>query len=77
MEKVKPYGNSMSPYVKLDHDKGGKKVKVTLFRGMISSLLYLTTIRLDIMFSLCMCAHFLSSFKESHLIVVKKKNLDS
>ena len=40
---------------------------------MISSLLYLTTSRLDIMFSVCLCARFQSNPKESHLSVVKKK----
>ena len=51
---------------------GGKKVEATLFKGIITSLLYLTTSRPDIMFSVCMCTHFQSNPKKSHLIVVKK-----
>ncbi|PKA55642.1 Retrovirus-related Pol polyprotein from transposon TNT 1-94 [Apostasia shenzhenica] len=39
---------------------------------MIGSLLYLTASRPDIVFSVCMCARFQSSPKESHLIVVKR-----
>jgi hypothetical protein len=44
----------------LDLDEGGKPVDQTLYRTMIGSLLYLTASRPDIMFSMCMCAQFLS-----------------
>ena len=39
---------------------------------MIGSLLYLTTSRPDIMFSVCLCARFQSCPKESHSLVVKR-----
>ena len=39
---------------------------------MISSLLYLTASRPDIMFSVYLCARFQSCPKESHLITVKR-----
>ncbi|PKA49894.1 Retrovirus-related Pol polyprotein from transposon TNT 1-94 [Apostasia shenzhenica] len=39
---------------------------------MIGSLLYLTASRPDIVFSVCMCARFQSSPKESHLTAVKR-----
>ena len=39
---------------------------------MIGSLLYLTTSRSDIMFSMCMCARFQSNPRESHLIATKR-----
>jgi hypothetical protein len=39
---------------------------------MISSLLYLTASRPDIMFSICMCARFQISPKECHMMVVKR-----
>ena len=39
---------------------------------MIDSLLYLTTNRSDIQFSVCLCARFQANPKESHLIVVKR-----
>ena len=39
---------------------------------MIGSLLYLMASRLDILFSVCLCAKFQSCPKESHLIVVKR-----
>lgn len=39
---------------------------------MIGSLLYLSTSRPDIMFSVCMCARYQVNPKESHLRVVKR-----
>ena len=72
MEGFKAIGTPMSPSCKLDKDKGGKNVDSKFYRGMIDSLLYLTTSRSDIMFSVCLCARFQSNSKESHLNVVKK-----
>ena len=40
-------------------------VDQTIYRSMIGSLLYLTTSRPDIMFSVCMCARFQANPKES------------
>lgn len=39
---------------------------------MIGSLLYLTTSRLDIQFSVGLCVRFQANPKESHLIAVKR-----
>ena len=39
---------------------------------MIGSLLYLTTSRPDIMFAICLCAHFQFSPRESHLNAIKR-----
>jgi len=39
---------------------------------MIGSLLYLTASRPDILFSVCLCARFLSDPRESHLTTVKR-----
>jgi hypothetical protein len=55
----------------LDLDEGGNSVDQTLYHSMVNSLLYLTTSRLDIMFSVCMCAIFQANPKESNLSVVK------
>ncbi|KAJ9552804.1 hypothetical protein OSB04_016849 [Centaurea solstitialis] len=46
----------MEPPLKLDKDSEGKSVDVTLYRGMIGSLLYLTASRPDIMYATCLCA---------------------
>ena len=56
----------------LDLDEGGKTVDQTLYRSMIGSLLYFTASRLDIMFSVCMCARFQANPKEAYLIAVKR-----
>ena len=72
MEKAKLYGTLMSLSVKLVLHENGKKVEPILFRGIIGSLLYFTTSRPDIMFSICMCARFQSNSKESHLIAFKR-----
>ena len=39
---------------------------------MISSLLYLTASRPDIMFSTCLCARYQANPKESHLCAIKR-----
>jgi hypothetical protein len=43
-----------------------------VYRLMIGSLLYLCASRLDIMFSVCMCARFQADPKEIHLRAVKR-----
>jgi hypothetical protein len=56
----------------LDLDEGGNMVDQTLYHSMIGSLLYLTTSRPNIMFSVCMCARFQDNPKETHLIAIKR-----
>ncbi|GAV75189.1 hypothetical protein CFOL_v3_18668 [Cephalotus follicularis] len=72
MEHSKPCKTPMSITTKLDKDENGKEVDQKLYRSMIGSLLYLTASRPDKMFSVCLCARFQSSPKESHLITVKR-----
>ena len=62
----------MSPIIKLDKDEKGKDVNQKLYRGMIGLLFYVTAIRPDIMFSVCLCARFQVCSKESHLISFKR-----
>nr|KYP46558.1 Copia protein [Cajanus cajan] len=47
-------------------------VRRKLYRGMVGSLLYLTMSRLDIMFSVCVCARFQVRPKEVHLQAIKR-----
>ena len=72
LENVKPQATPMSTSIKLDKDEGGKCVDSKLYRSMIGSLLYLTASKPDIMFSVCLCARFQSSPKESHLVAIKR-----
>ena len=62
----------MSSNSKLDNDEKGMSVDQKLYRGMIGSLLYLTTSRPDIMFSVCLCARYQSNPKKSHLKAIKR-----
>ena len=62
----------MSTSTKLDKDERGKCVDSKLYRFMIGSLLYLTTSRPDIMFSVCLCVKYQSCPKESHFLTVKR-----
>ncbi|XP_049397212.1 uncharacterized protein LOC125861336 [Solanum stenotomum] len=43
-----------------------------MYHGMVGSLLYLTASRPDIMFSVCKCARFQATPKESYLTAVKR-----
>jgi hypothetical protein len=72
MDDCKPIKTAMPSNGHLDLDEGGKLVDQTLYRSMIGSLLYLTASRPDIIFSVCMCAHFQACPKEPHLSAVKR-----
>ena len=56
----------------LDLNEKGKSVDESRYKGMISSLLYLTSSRLDTILSVCLCVRYQDNPKESHLIVVKR-----
>ncbi|GJS74246.1 putative ribonuclease H-like domain-containing protein [Tanacetum coccineum] len=56
----------------LTKDEDGKDVDVHLYRSMIGSLMYLTSSRPDIMFSVCACSRFQVQPKVSHLNAVKR-----
>nr|GEX47162.1 copia protein [Tanacetum cinerariifolium] len=72
LEDSKPMKTPMSMETKLTRDEEGEFVDNTKYRGMIGSLLYLTASRPDIMFSVCLCAHFQEDPKTSHLEAVKR-----
>ncbi|XP_073294570.1 secreted RxLR effector protein 161-like [Primulina huaijiensis] len=62
----------MSSSTKLDKDESGIPIEVTQYRGLISSLLYLTASRPDILFDVCICSRFQSNPKQSHYIAAKR-----
>ena len=53
-------------------DEEGINVDVHTYRSMIGSLMYLTSSRPDIMFSVCACARYQVTPKVSHLTAVKR-----
>ncbi|GKA48917.1 retrovirus-related pol polyprotein from transposon TNT 1-94, partial [Tanacetum coccineum] len=71
LEDSKPMKTPMSSDTKLTKDEECESVDSTKYQGMIGSLLYLTTSRPDIMFSVCFGPHFNGS-ETSHLEVVKR-----
>ncbi|GJS65841.1 hypothetical protein Tco_0680405 [Tanacetum coccineum] len=56
----------------LTKDEDGKDVDIHLYMSMIGSLMYLTSSRPDIMFSVCACSRFQVQPKVSHLNAVKR-----
>nr|GEV73043.1 hypothetical protein [Tanacetum cinerariifolium] len=78
-EIVTKYGMHTTDFVdttmveksKLDEDLQGKPVDATLYRGMIGSLMYLTSSRTDIIYAVCLCARYQAKPTKKHLQVVK------
>ncbi|GJU36260.1 putative ribonuclease H-like domain-containing protein [Tanacetum coccineum] len=56
--KVKTASTPIETQKPLLKDKNGEEVDVHMYRSMISSLMYLTSSRPDIMFSMCACARY-------------------
>ncbi|GJS32792.1 retrovirus-related pol polyprotein from transposon TNT 1-94 [Tanacetum coccineum] len=57
---------------KLDEDLQGKPVDATLNRGMIGSLMYLTSSRPDLIYAVYLCARYQEKPTEKHLQGVKR-----
>jgi hypothetical protein len=72
MDDSKAMAMPMSTTTTLHADEEGEHVDQKEYQSMIGSLLYLTVTRLDIQFSVCLCAHFQSSPRTSHWQAVKR-----
>jgi hypothetical protein len=66
MEDSKAMATLMSTTTTLDADEEGEHMDQKEYRSMIGSLLYLTSTRPDIQFSVCLCARFQASPRTSH-----------
>ena len=58
MEDAKAISTPMGTNGNLDSDASGNMADQKMYRSMIGSLLYVTASRLDVVFSVCMCARF-------------------
>nr|GEV44637.1 putative ribonuclease H-like domain-containing protein [Tanacetum cinerariifolium] len=70
--KVKNASTPMETQKPLFKDEDGEEVDVHMYRSMIGSLMYLTSLRPDIMFAVCACARYQVNPKVSHLHAVKR-----
>nr|GEX00887.1 retrovirus-related Pol polyprotein from transposon TNT 1-94 [Tanacetum cinerariifolium] len=70
--EVKTTSTPMETQKPLLKDKDGEEVDVHMYRSMIGSLMYLTSSRPDIMFTVCACARYQVNQKVSHLYVLKR-----
>ncbi|GKA88138.1 putative ribonuclease H-like domain-containing protein, partial [Tanacetum coccineum] len=69
---VKTASTPMETHKPLLKDADGEDVDEHLYRSMIGSLMYLTSSRPNIMFTVCTCARFQVNPKNSHLHAVKR-----
>ena len=65
MDDAKAISTPMGTNEILDSDASGHMVNQKIYRSMIGSLLYVTASKPDVMFSVCMCAIFQASPRES------------
>jgi hypothetical protein len=66
MAELKPMSTLMSMATVLDPDENGEAIDQREYRSMIGSLLYLMVARLDIQFTVCLCARSHASPRSSH-----------
>ncbi|GJQ97828.1 retrovirus-related pol polyprotein from transposon TNT 1-94 [Tanacetum coccineum] len=72
--RMKSYDLVDTPMVeksKLDEDPQGKAIDPTHYRGMVGTLMYLTSSRPGLVYAVCMCAQYQARPTEKHLRAVK------
>nr|GEZ01347.1 retrovirus-related Pol polyprotein from transposon TNT 1-94 [Tanacetum cinerariifolium] len=72
MENCDTVPTPMVEQAKLKLDLVGKLVDHTDYRSMIGSVMYVTSSRLDIMFSTCMCARYQENPNEHHVSAIRR-----
>ncbi|GJZ85736.1 retrovirus-related pol polyprotein from transposon TNT 1-94 [Tanacetum coccineum] len=80
LESLKKYGMKSCDPVdtliveksKLNEDTQGKAIDPTHYRGMVGTLMYLTSSRPDLVYVVCMCAQYQARPTEKHLHAVKR-----
>ncbi|GJV54485.1 retrovirus-related pol polyprotein from transposon TNT 1-94 [Tanacetum coccineum] len=71
MTSCEPVDTPMVEKSKLDEDTQGKAVDPTHYRGMVGTLMYLTSSRPDLTFVVCMCARYQAKPTKKHLHAIK------
>ncbi|GJZ16737.1 retrovirus-related pol polyprotein from transposon TNT 1-94 [Tanacetum coccineum] len=61
---------------KLDEDLQWTPIDATLYRGMIGSLMYLTSSRPDLIYTVCLCAWYQAKPTEKHLNAMRSQLTD-
>nr|GEW86351.1 hypothetical protein [Tanacetum cinerariifolium] len=74
MDSCESVDTPMVDRLKLDEDPLGIPVDQTRFRSMISSLMYLTATRPDLVFAVCMCARYQAKPTKKHLEALKRSS---
>ena len=72
MDKCRAINTPILTSCQLDQDHVVKLVDQSKYRGLIGSLLYLSTSRPAIMFVICLCVRYHSDPKESHYNAAKR-----
>jgi hypothetical protein len=72
IEDAKAISTPMGRNRNLDSDASGNMVDQKMYRSIIGSLLYVTALRPDVMFSVCISARFQAIPRESHLKEIKR-----
>ncbi|GJY48694.1 retrovirus-related pol polyprotein from transposon TNT 1-94, partial [Tanacetum coccineum] len=70
--EVKTASTPMETQKPLLKDEDGEELDVHMYRSMIGSLMYLTSSKPDIMFTVCACARYQVNPKVSHLYAIKR-----
>nr|GFB68469.1 hypothetical protein [Tanacetum cinerariifolium] len=72
MESCDHTGTPMEIKDKLDLDQNGTPIDATKYHSMIGALMYLTSIRPDIVHATCLCVRYQAKPSEKHLKEVKR-----
>ncbi|GJU19085.1 retrovirus-related pol polyprotein from transposon TNT 1-94 [Tanacetum coccineum] len=72
IESCDPVDTPMVEKSKLDEDKEGKADDPTHYRGMVGTLVYLTSSRPDLEYAVCMCARYQARPTKKHLHAIKR-----
>ncbi|GJU84911.1 hypothetical protein Tco_1292457 [Tanacetum coccineum] len=72
MESYDPVDTPTVEKSKLDEDTQGKVVDPTHYRGMVGTLMYLTSSKPDLVYVVCMCTRYQALPTKKHLHAVKR-----